>query len=75
MSEDTKPSLDQLQATLHALAFIHQKLTTTRFYPEEFKSADQALKMIIEMAGRVSEDVVAATPKVETEPSKADANE
>lgn len=64
-----QPTLEQLKFTLDKLAFIHQKLTTVQFYPEEFKQADASIRLIIEMAEKVSADVQAltATPVVEKE--------
>lgn len=49
MTEQTTQKMNVLQS----LAFIHQKLLTVQFYPEEFKQADAALKIVAQMASEL----------------------
>jgi hypothetical protein len=55
--------VDQYKQSYGHLAFIHQKLLTTQFYPEEFSSADSALKFITAMANELAQKIDELTPK------------
>lgn len=48
----TEPSNEQ--KALQVLSFLHQKLLTTHFYPEEFQVADAALKFVESLAKELS---------------------
>lgn len=65
---NTEASVDVKKATLSSLVFIHQKLVATAFYPEEFASADRALKLIVEMAQGLDTQIQSAEQSQETEP-------
>lgn len=61
--------IEQKKKTLNILAFIHQKLLATHFYPEEFVAADASLEMIGEMAKRLDEELQKEILSTATEPS------
>lgn len=68
MSEN---KLSDEEQALQSLAFVHQILTSrTKFYAEEFKAADQALKFIISLAEQIDEKL-----KKESEESSEKASE
>lgn len=53
------PSIDQLKETFTNLAFIHQKLMGSTFYPEDFVQADKSIKFLTAMANQITEDIQA----------------
>lgn len=45
------------KSTLNILAFIHNKLKTIQFYPDEFESAHKALNLVAAMATKIDEEL------------------
>lgn len=66
---------EELVESLQNLSFIHNKLLTTSFYPEEFKNADKALRMIESMAKKIDASLVEMDKSAqETESSEVVSN-
>lgn len=62
------PSITQLKEAYQNLAFIHQKLMASTFFPEDFTQADKSIKFLTEMANKISEDIeksASETPSTE----------
>lgn len=68
--EPKVPTIDELKETYQNLAFIHQKLMASRFYPEDFKQADISIKFITEMANKIAEDIEIKTKSSQETESK-----
>lgn len=71
MTEQTSQKMNVLQS----LAFIHQKLLTVQFYPEEFKQADAALKIVAQMASELDSQLKAEMESVPQPTEEATTNE
>lgn len=54
------PAPSAEEGALQCLAFIHQKLLITQFYPEQFAMADKSLKFIEALAKDLGEKVAAS---------------
>ncbi|WP_374028321.1 hypothetical protein ACES2J_08290 [Bdellovibrio bacteriovorus] len=64
------PSIEQLKETYTHLAFIHQKLMASQFYPEEFTQADKSIKFLTEMANKLAEQIEATEKESQTLPAE-----
>lgn len=61
------PTIELLKDTYQNLAFIHQKLLATTFYPEDFTQADKSIRFLTEMANKIAEDIQAMEKPVTEE--------
>lgn len=68
MSEENQ-ELESMKRVLNTLAFIHQKMVATQFYPEEFESVKVSLEWIQNFAKDLDKKIMAQT-KEEGEPSE-----
>ena len=67
-NQSVSSNLEQLKQTYARLAFVHQIITqSTSYRAEEFKIADEAIRMITDMANKLSDDIKAQLPKEETD--------
>jgi hypothetical protein len=56
--------LDQLKKALANVAFIHHKMVTTQFYPEEFNQAKDSLEWIQSFAKELDEKILDLDPEL-----------
>lgn len=61
--------MDDKKLALKVFAFIHNKLLTIQFYPEEFDIADKSLKLIEVMAKQLQADLKEGEENVSEEVS------
>ena len=75
MSEVTKSEVDKMKQNLNALAFMHQKMLTTAFFPEEFEVVKQSLELVATLAKELDAKIIEADPEIKARVEAAKAKE
>lgn len=67
-------SIETKKQTLNTLAYLHQKLLSVQFFPEEFAEADKVLKLVMSMAKQLDAEIQ-ADPLLQSESLNATTEE
>lgn len=59
-----KKEIESLKKVLNTVAFIHHKLVTTSFYPEEFEAAKHGLEWLQKFATELDEKIIELDPEL-----------